>query len=252
MDGRLEPAELERRFARQFVLADLNRDGFLDANEILYDRHSIGKTARRMEGLDLDRDGRLIFKSDKPRLPIANIARGVIEALDPNGDGYIEGREIGDAVKREVIPRIGPRIGVEVVIPPNALPTRPGTPQAGPPSAIPPSEPAPPTATPTAPAPKPTTGQGRNAPASKKDDLPSAEAMILNLDKDGDGQLSESEAVDQLAKNFKALDKNHDGKLSKDEIERGLRLARLFGIKPMKPPENYRNESASKGQSSPK
>ena len=76
--------------------------------------------------------------------------------------------------------------------------------------------------------------------------------MIANLDDDGDGHLNETEAVDQLAKNFKTLDRNRDGKLSREEIDRGLRLARLFGIKPLKPPETYRNDSASKGQSPPK
>jgi hypothetical protein len=251
VDGRLEPAELERRFGRNFVIADLNRDGFLDGFEILHDRHNIGRTARRMEGLDFDREGRLVFKGDKPPIPIANIARGVIDMLDPDGDGYIHGRDVGDAVKREVLPRLGPNVKIEIAAPPSALPTRP-TPQPPAPTPTDPSiGPSTQPATPPAPA-DPKTGQGTAAPKKKKDELPSAEATILHLDKDGDGQLSESEAVDQLAKNFKTLDKNRDNKLSRDEIDRGLRLARLFGIKPMKPPETYRDDSASKGQTPPK
>jgi len=82
--------------------------------------------------------------------------------------------------------------------------------------------------------------------------LPTADQIIAALDKDGDGQLSESEAVDQLAKNFKLLDQNKDGKLNKAEIERGLRLSRMFGVKPMRPPQSYRNDGASKPTSPPK
>src|SRR5687768_8308506 len=109
-DGRLSPGELERRFARQFVFADLDGNGFLDAVEILHDRRQLGKAARRMEGLDLDRDGRLVFRGEKPRLPVADIARGVIDALDPNRDGFIEKHEVGDAVTREVLPRVMARV----------------------------------------------------------------------------------------------------------------------------------------------
>jgi Ca2+-binding EF-hand superfamily protein len=69
--------------------------------------------------------------------------------------------------------------------------------------------------------------------------LPNADQIIKALDKNGDGMLDRSEAVDQLAANFNFLDKNRDGKLSKQEIENGLRLARLFGVKPMKPPASY-------------
>lgn len=255
-DGRLSPGELERRFAKQFAFADLNGDGFLDAAEILHDRRAVGKSARRLEGLDLDREGRLVFKGDKPPIPIADIARGVIDALDPNRDGFIEGREVGDAVQREVLPRINARIsGGEIAPPPeapmpspnpspmlNALPTRPGSP---PPPPLPTQSPVEKSPAPAA----PPTGQG--GAGAKKDGLPSAEAMIANLDDDGDGQLSESEAVDQLAKNFKTLDRNRDGKLNKEEIDRGLRLARMFGIKPMKPPESYK-DTAKKDTPPPK
>jgi hypothetical protein len=256
-DGRLSPGELERRFAKQFVMADVNGDGFLDAAEILYDRRAVGKAARRLEGLELDRENRLVFKGDKPPIPIADIARGVIDALDPNRDGFIEGREVGDAVQREVLPRINARIGGGEIAPPpdaplpstntspmpNALPTRQGDPPSAPMPTQSPVEKSP------APAMQ-STGQG-GAGATKKDGLPTAEAMIANLDDDGDGQLSESEAVDQLAKNFKTLDRNRDGKLNKEEIDRGLRLARLFGIKPMKPPESYK-DTAKKDTPPPK
>ena len=253
-DGRLSPGELERRFARQFVFADLDGNGYLDPVEILHDRRHIGKAARRMEGLDLDRDSRLVFRGEKPRLPVADIARGVIDALDPNRDGFIEKREVGDAVTREILPRVMARISngepppAESAPPPGALPTRPTAP--------PPNPNPPPTACtpPNSALPQGSagqTGQGGVAPSVKKDELPSAEAMIANLDKDRDGKLSESEAVDQLAKNFKTIDRNRDGKLDKDEIERGLRLARLLGIKPMKPPASYK-DAATKDKEPPK
>ena len=237
LDGRLEPAELERRFARHFALADANGDGFLDANEILLDRHNIGKAARRMEGLDLDRDGHLISRADRAPVPITDIARGVLDAIDAaRSGGTIEAPGVSITFSRS-----GPGAAPPVhdATAPNALPMRPATPTIPPPPVIP--------TPPTVPSPKAQTGQGALAqpPAKKLDDLPNAEQIIANLDKDGDGMISESEAVDQLAKNFKALDKNHDGKLSKEEIDRGLRLARLFGIKPMQPPQTYKNDKAS-------
>src|SRR5262249_8665407 len=125
------------------------------------------------------------------------------------------------------------------------------TPTIAPPPSIPPRPTIQPPPTRAMPAPPPV-GQGGVAPgATKGDDLPTADQIIAALDKDGDGQISESEAVDQLAKNFKLLDLNKDGKLSKAEIERGLRLSKLFGIKPIRPPQSYRPDAASKPTATP-
>lgn len=64
------------------------------------------------------------------------------------------------------------------------------------------------------------------------DGLPTAEAIMQALDKNHNGKVDRNEAVDRLAENFNRLDRDHDGGLTIDEIDRGLRLARMFGIKP--------------------
>lgn len=72
--------------------------------------------------------------------------------------------------------------------------------------------------------------------------LPDAESILLHLDKNGNGQLDRSEAVDQLADNFDKLDRDRDNMLSDKEIKRGLFLARMLGIKPKRDPNTYRSE----------
>jgi hypothetical protein len=79
------------------------------------------------------------------------------------------------------------------------------------------------------------------AAAAPADALPDAESILEHLDKNGNGQLDRSEAVDQLADNFDRLDKNRDNMLSDKEIKRGLFLARMLGIKPKQDPNNYRS-----------
>lgn len=74
------------------------------------------------------------------------------------------------------------------------------------------------------------------------DGMPDAATILQHLDKNGNGQLDRSEAVDQLADNFNRLDRNRDGMLSEQEIKRGLALARMFGIKPKQDPRAYRSQ----------
>ena len=72
------------------------------------------------------------------------------------------------------------------------------------------------------------------------DGMPDAPTILKHLDKNGNGQLDRSEAVDQLADNFDRLDRNRDGMLSEQEIKKGLFLAKMFGIKPKQDPRAYR------------
>lgn len=69
-------------------------------------------------------------------------------------------------------------------------------------------------------------------PELAADGLPTAEAILKNLDRNQDGVLDGTEAVDRLKQNFRALDKDKSGTLDRAELERGLKLARMFGIKP--------------------
>jgi Ca2+-binding EF-hand superfamily protein len=258
-NGKLDPSELKRRFVKGFSKADRNGDGFLDAQEILYDQHALGRTARRMEELDLDKAGNLVRKGSgsQDRIPVSEIARGVLQTVDRNGDGVIVGPEIGETIRMELIPRI--KNGIQAGLnPPSVAPSpeiQPPVPSHDPSTVpspgvkSPPPIPMPATVAPSveAPSSSKTDGQPHQSGAGRAKkkagkgggDLPSAEDMLAHLDRNGDGVLDPNEAVDQLAKNFKMLDKDKSGTLSKEEIERGLRLARMFGIKPMKPPTEY-------------
>lgn len=90
--------------------------------------------------------------------------------------------------------------------------------------------------------PGPPTPPPTNATAGAGANLPSAEAILENLDKNGNGQLDRDEAVDQLADNFPRLDRNRDNMLSLQEIKRGLFLARMLGIKPKQDPRTYQSK----------
>jgi Ca2+-binding EF-hand superfamily protein len=57
-------------------------------------------------------------------------------------------------------------------------------------------------------------------PKLKRPERPHGERMLKHIDQDGDGQISAAEAADHspIKDQFATLDKNQDGKLSKEEL----------------------------------
>lgn len=223
-DERLGPQELPERLLRVFHKADLNNDGFLDAAEIELGRTRISQQARKLENLRLDRRrGELVGGG----------GRGGVRRLD-----RLE-RRMPEAVPAAASAMVNPYPSV-----PPAAPENPATAAGVPvPSASGPSTPSPtPASFPASPVPQ---GAAKGARGrGGEGGLPTAEQILANLDRNGDGLVDTGEAVDQLAENFARLDKDKSGGLDRDEIDRGLRLARLFGIKPKVDPRTYQRPAS--------
>jgi Ca2+-binding EF-hand superfamily protein len=85
-----------------------------------------------------------------------------------------------------------------------------------------------------------------------KDGYPSPDEILENLDRNRNGVVDRNEAVDKLVDNFDRIDRNRDGGLDYDELDRSLRLAKLLGIKPSIDPNKYRksNSSSAAGRTS--
>jgi Ca2+-binding EF-hand superfamily protein len=250
-DGRLSPKELPERIERRFERADTNRDGLLDPGEILNDRGRIGQLARKMEDLRPDRDRRLFHRGREPSGAPLILAVEVMQRLDVNRDGYV------DLVELEAGLHQPSQFVYGSVAPPVAQPSpsdwtvapRPRIREAAPGAALPPGSNAPalgaalprvvpqPSVPPPTPAPRPQSAP--RPPRITADGYPSVDAILDNLDANGNRTIERSEAVDRLAENFNRVDRNNDGRLDAGELDRALRLARMLGIKPMIDPQAY-------------
>lgn len=222
-DGLLGPEEVSEQQLRSFARTDRNLDGFLDADELLTANTRLGQEARKLEQLRLDRDGQLLERNrlvrsqsrNRPHVPDPTLVSTPPEVANSPASNF----------SHRELPATTPSAPVE------------GTPEdlaslgenRGPVEPFLAADP------------------GREFDGDVKGDgLPTAAQILRNLDRDGDGMLDPTEAVDQLSDNFTRLDKDRDGRLSLAEVERGLRLARLFGIKPKQDPRRYQTVPENK------
>lgn len=234
-DGVLSPDELPRGLVKKFGQTDTNRDGLLDANEILHARNKLGRDARRMEGLVLDDAGNLVVRQEGTGegagQALAKIA-AALQLLDTNNDGVVDIDEIKVVLRNpELVAAF--------------LKQQNGGNGAGRPPAGAPAQPAAPATDSRSDELEKPAALDKPLPQEKSglgaDGLPnSAEGIIKALDKNKNGVVDRDEAVDQLAKNFALLDRDHNGSLDYAEIDRALKLARLLGVKPTTDLNRYR------------
>lgn len=254
-DGRLATYELPLKFDRRFDRADANGDGFLDPAEILGDRGRIGQLARRMEEMKLDRDGKLHPKGrGGSPVDVLILAVEAMNRLDTNNDGYVDLVEIQVGLRQ---PPFGPGSTVDRQpsllapvtsagpAPADNAPGRPSSPATNGNTVPGASENSRVTQATPQPADRP-----MQPPRITADGYPTVDAILDHLDKNQNGVIDRTEAVDKLADNFKRVDKNNDGRLDPGEIDRALRLARMLGIKPSMDPRMYSNDAGAGAPSS--
>lgn len=274
-DGKLTLDELPEVLRRRFARADLDGNGELDPREILIGPGRISREARRAEGLRLTRRG-LETKAG----PLVHgdavefrVPSAVLQRLDQNKDGYADTSELRTILRepdvlfgdrpysmtadeaRALAARLEERSPV-IPSPVDPMVGRPSPAAAFDPSLLDqgPQLPGRPDqsdithqqeAIPEVPDPKPQIAPpaDRAEPVASKggaEFMPSAETILEHLDKNHNGQLDRSEAVDQLLANFDKLDRDKDNMLSDKEIKRGLFFAKMLGIKPKQDPRTYR------------
>lgn len=208
-DRRLSSQEIPQKLQRAFTKTDANGDGYLDENEILYASTRIGQQARKLENLKVTRDGQLAARGPGNEILVTTGVR-LLGRLDTNGDHELQSTEIGAAVASPAtLAQAAASAATEAVDAQRSSQSLAAD------------------------------ADSPNPASSSKEELPTAEQILENLDRNSDGVVDPSEAVDQLADNFQRLDKDKSGGLDLFEIDRGLRLARLFGIKPKKDPKQY-------------
>lgn len=266
-NGVLTLEELPEPMRRRFDKADLNRDGVLDARELLVGPTRISREARKAEELRLNR-GSLTKRTSagSDQAVLFRVGTELLRRLDRNGDGWADGVELGSLLSQPGILFGDPKPSAPTPVPAPVVASLPTPFTVDPlardnPRAATPSSPSPPLTSPMplAPAGPPPAIAGVSSPVVASGEsvaseaarpekgagamaMPDAATILKHLDKNGNGQLDRDEAVDQLADNFDRLDKNGDGMLSEQEIKRGLFLARLLGIRPKQDPQTYRTQ----------
>lgn len=257
-DGVLSSIEVPDELIGSFSKTDLNNDGVLDAGELLTAKTKIGRLARKAEGLRLTLGGQLkergLFNNSSGGDSKLRNALNLINQLDADRDGTLAAQEIPSVVaptqaseplQTEFVP-LGPPTVTQNTVPTTPPATgafekvRPQQALDSPPAAMaqveqgrsefPPLQKQPVVPPPAQAKPK----------ASNSDGYPEPEEIIANLDNNGNGMVDRAEAVDQLADRFDSIDKDRNNALDLKELERALRLARLFGIKPKIDPNKYR------------
>lgn len=279
-NGVLTLEELPEPLRKRFDRADLNRDGKLDARELLVGPTRISREARRAEDIVVTRQGLAKRGPNGLQAVAFHVGAEILRRLDQNGDGWVDSSELGSllqqpgvvfgdpnrarpaAVAAEPSPSPAPAVRPEVAAlaapPPvqapgaeldpflpspfdTAEPLASRTPPPPAATSFPAPGPPPPPPAPPPAAPAPLAANAPSGSAGAAN-LPDARTILEHLDKNGNGFLDRDEAVDQLADNFDRLDKNRDGMLSEQEIKRGLFLARMFGVKPKQDPASYRTK----------
>lgn len=243
-DGVLARSEVPERLARKFEQADANRDGVLDAREILFDRGRVGQHARRSEALKLDRAGKLVRRGrGADPAPALVLAVEALHRLDTNADGYVDLYEL-ESFFRPPAGLVQPFPGAD----------QPALAPAG--NRVAPGDAARTDLQPNyggldASSPPRTSKQEKRSSRLAADGYPSVEAILKNLDRDQNGRVDRSEAVDRLADNFDRLDRDRNGGLDAAELDRALRLGRLLGLKPVFDPRTYKKSSPPESAGSP-
>lgn len=275
-NGVLSAEEVPSELIAVFAKTDLNQDGVLDAGELLTAKTKIGRSARKAEGVKLTLFGKLKTRTGNAEAgdPQLRQTLNLVNQLDGNRDGRLGPSEIAQPIptmapemtapetaspapSAEFAPLPSPAVDLGLARRSPAEPSAPSQPAATPDATAPVEQgrtPAvaalnpPPSSQLQALAPQPTlqtTPQPAPQPAPRKpkkdsDGYPEPEEIIENLDRNGNGMVDRDEAVDQLADRFGSIDKDGNGALDLQELQRALRLARLFGIKPKVDPNQYR------------
>lgn len=275
-DGFLSVQELPPRYRSRVHRLDLNGDGRVEAQELLLSNTLLGRRARRelettartnesrperdpdnliepnsttraQPGINVEIDLRsLLFRPTTVEQIPANsgsnfVSLGIqlLRGIDRNADGIIETAEIDqvkDSPKSFILGQIVSSMLTQKSPRTSPLKTDPTSPEGVPP----PKERAGPKPDPT-----PSSAATKKPPeTSAPAEFPPAADIVRELDKNQNGFVERDEAVDQLAENFTRIDRDKSGHLSVDEIDRGLKLARLFGIKP-KPSSAYQQHKSS-------